>query len=101
MNPADKTLEWETTFALTVLKYETERGYRGNKPQPSYRHKAQLAKTRPAFTIKEYSRLYKAIRRWMHEEKVLEMVCSQSIVVQISGSIPWNGRGICMDGVRC
>jgi integrase len=69
MNPADKTLEWETTFALTVLKYATERGYRGNKPQPSYRHKAQLAKTRPAFTIKEYSRLYKAIRRWMHEEK--------------------------------
>lgn len=26
-------------------------------------------KTRPAFTLKEYSVLYKCIRRWMHEEK--------------------------------
>jgi integrase len=28
-NPADKTLEWESTFALTLLKYAQERGYRG------------------------------------------------------------------------
>ena len=69
LNPADKTLEWETTFALTVLKFAQERGYRGNKPLPTFRHKAQRTKTRPAFTLKEYSRLYKGIRRWMHEEK--------------------------------
>ncbi|MDC3264792.1 site-specific integrase [Planktomarina temperata] len=69
LNPADKTLEWETTFALTVLKYAQERGYRGNKPTPTFRHKAQRTKTRPAFTLKEYSVLYKGIRRWMHEEK--------------------------------
>jgi len=69
LNPADKTLEWETTFALTVLKFAQERGYRGNKPTPTFRHKAQRTKTRPAFTLKEYSVLYKGIRRWMHEEK--------------------------------
>lgn len=69
INPADKTLEWETTFALTVLKFAHERGYRGNKPLPTFRHKAQRTKTRPAFTLAEYSRLYKGIRRWMHEEK--------------------------------
>ena len=69
LNPADKTLEWETTFALTVLKFAQERGYRGNKPTPTFRHKAQRPKTRPAFTLKEYSVLYKGIRRWMHEEK--------------------------------
>ena len=69
INPADKTLEWETTFALTVLKFAHERGYRGNKPLPTFRHTAQRTKTRPAFTLPEYSRLYKGIRRWMHEEK--------------------------------
>lgn len=69
LNPADKTLEWETTFALTVLKYAQERGYRGNVPLPSFRHIAQRAKTRPAFTVEEYRRLYKEMRKWMHEEK--------------------------------
>ena len=69
LNPADKKLGWETTFALTVLKFAQERGYRGNKPVPTFRHKAQRTKTRPAFTLKEYSVLYKGIRRWMHEEK--------------------------------
>jgi integrase len=69
LNPADKTLEWETTFALTVLKYAHERGYRGNKPLPKFRHKAQRAKTRPAFTVEEYRRLYKEMRRWMWEER--------------------------------
>ena len=44
LNPADKTLEWETTFALTVLKFAQERGYRGNKPTPTFRHKAQCNK---------------------------------------------------------
>ena len=69
LNPADKTLEWETTYALTVLKFAHERGYRGNKPLPTFRHKAQRTKTRPAFTLAEYSRLYKGIRRWMYEER--------------------------------
>ena len=69
INPADKTLEWETTFALTVLKFAHERGYRGNKPLPTFRHKAQRTKTRPAFTLAEYRLLYKGIRRWMYEEK--------------------------------
>jgi integrase len=69
LNPADKTLEWETTYAITVLKFAHERGYRGNKPLPKFRHTAQRTKTRPAFTLAEYSRLYKGIRRWMYEEK--------------------------------
>lgn len=69
LNPADKTLEWETTFALTVLKYAQERGYRGNVPQPTFRHIAQRAKTRPAFSIEEYTRLYKTLRAWMFEER--------------------------------
>lgn len=51
INPAYKTLEWETTFALTVLKYAHERGYLGVKSAPNWRYKAQRTPTRPAFTL--------------------------------------------------
>ncbi len=60
LNPADKTLEWETTFALTVLKFAQERGYRGNKPTPTFRHKAQRTKTRPAVYT---ARVQRAVQR--------------------------------------
>ena len=69
INPADKTLEWETTFALTVLKYAHERGYLGVKSAPNWRYKAQRTPTRPAFTLAEYRQLYKGLRRWMWEER--------------------------------
>jgi len=69
INPSDKTLEWETTFAVTVLKWATERGYRGNLPVPKFRHKAQRGKTRPAFSIEEYRKLYKGMRRWIWNAK--------------------------------
>lgn len=67
LNPADKTLEWETTFALTLLKYAHERGYRGNLPLPKFRYKAERNRTRPPFTTEEYRRLYVGMRRWIRE----------------------------------
>lgn len=67
LNPADKTLEWETTFALTLLKYAHERGYRGNKPLPKFRYKAQRNRTRPPFSAEEYRRLYVGMRRWIRD----------------------------------
>jgi integrase len=67
INPADKTLEWETTFALTLLKYAQERGYRGNLPTPKFRHKGDRNQTRPPFTPDEYRRLYVGMRRWIRE----------------------------------
>ncbi len=69
LNPADKTLEWETTFALSLLKFAHERGYRGAKPLPNFRHKASRTVTRPAFNLVEYRQLITGMRRWMHEEK--------------------------------
>ena len=67
--PADKTLEWETTFALTLLKYATEQGYRGTQPVPTYRFKAGKFTVRPAFTVDEYRKLYLELRRWIKETK--------------------------------
>ncbi|MGA1634864.1 MAG: hypothetical protein ACO37C_08270 [Gemmobacter sp.] len=69
INPADKTLEWETTFALTVLKWATERGYRGSLPVPKFRHKADRTKTRPAFSLQEYRVLVRSMRRWIWDGK--------------------------------
>lgn len=67
--PADKTLEWETIFSLTLLKYAHERGYRGAKQLPDYYYKASRVKTRPSFTRIEYKRLYEGMRRWINAEK--------------------------------
>ncbi|HPE80305.1 MAG TPA: hypothetical protein PKZ35_09870 [Gammaproteobacteria bacterium] len=67
LNPADKTLEWETTLAKTILKYAQERGYRGAVPLPTWRYKAEKKIVRPAFTLPEYKRLYEGMRRWIRE----------------------------------
>jgi site-specific recombinase XerD len=65
--PADKTLEWETTFVLTLLRFATQQGYRGIKPMPEYRFKAGRFTVRPAFTLDEYRKLYTEMRRWLKE----------------------------------
>ena len=67
INPADKTLEWESTYAKTVLKYAKERGYLGNKPLPDYRYKAERRIVRPTFTVPEYKKLYTRMRKWIKE----------------------------------
>ena len=67
INPADKTLEWESTYAKTVLKYAKERGYLGAKPLPDYRYKAERRIVRPTFTVPEYKKLYTRMRKWIKE----------------------------------
>jgi integrase len=67
INPADKTIEWEMILAKTLLKFATDRGYRGNKPLPTYRFKAEKTITRPALTLPEYHTLIKRMREWIRE----------------------------------
>ena len=69
VNPADKTLEWEVTFAKTVLNFAHERGYRGKIALPNWRYKAQKRIVRPAFSLVEYRHLYKTMRKWITETK--------------------------------
>lgn len=64
LNPAPKTLEWETTFALQLIKYAHDRGYRGALALPDYRYKASRITTRPAFSDAEYRQLSLAIIKW-------------------------------------
>ena len=67
INPADKTLEWETTLAKTLLKFAYERGYRGKTQLPTYRFKAERAIVRPTFTVAEYWEIIKGMRKGIRE----------------------------------
>lgn len=69
LNPADKTLEWETTFAKTVIKFAHERGYRGKAALPTWRYKAERKIVRPSFTLQEYKLLYTTMRKWIAQTK--------------------------------
>jgi integrase len=67
LNPADKTLEWETTLLKTVLKWAHDKGYRGVKQLPTWRYKTDTRIVRPTFTLPEYKKLYERMRAWIHE----------------------------------
>ena len=67
LNPAEKTLEWEMTFAKTVIKWATEKGYRGNLPRPTYMYWAK-SNPRPTFTPTEYKRIIVQMRRRIKQE---------------------------------
>ena len=69
INPADKTIEWETTLAKTLLKYAHEKGYRGKTQLPTYRFKAERAIVRPTFTVAEYWEIIKGMRKGIKDTK--------------------------------
>jgi len=80
INPADKTLEWETTLAKTLLKFAYERGYRGKTQLPTYRFKAERAIVRPTFTVAEYWEIIKGMRRGIHETKNKEWKYTKELI---------------------
>jgi integrase len=67
LNPADKTLEWETTLIKTVLKWAHDKGYRGAKQLPTWRFKAETRIVRPTFILPEYKQLFERMRAWIRE----------------------------------
>ena len=69
LHPTDKTLQWEVTLGKTVIKWATEKGYRGKMPLPSYSFVPKKKRVRPAFEIWEYKRLYQKLRSRIYETK--------------------------------
>lgn len=65
LHPTDKTMLWEMTLGRTLLKYATERGYRGNVPMPNYRFKLKVHRIRPAFTAREIEVLLETLEAWI------------------------------------
>lgn len=80
LNPADKTLEWETTLAKTLLKFAFERGYRGKTQLPTYRFKAERAIVRPTFTVAEYWEIIKGMRKGIHDTKNKEWKYTKELI---------------------
>jgi integrase len=80
INPADKTLEWETTLAKTLLKFAFERGYRGKTQLPTYRFKAERAIVRPTFTVAEYWEIIKGMRKGIRETKNKEWKYTKELI---------------------
>jgi len=67
LHPTDKTLQWELTLGKTIIRYAHDQGYLGNKALPTFSMKSVQKRARPAFTVPEYVRLYRAMRVWIHE----------------------------------
>ena len=80
INPADKTLEWETTLAKTLLKFAYERGYRGKTQLPTYRFKAERAIVRPTFTVAEYWEIIKGMRKGIRITKNKEWKYTKELI---------------------
>ena len=67
LHPADKTLEWEIMLGKALIKFAHEQGYRGTKALPTFSFSAKNKRVRPAFTLPEYVRLYRGMRKWAAE----------------------------------
>jgi integrase len=72
LNPADKTLQWETTLLKTVLKWAHDKGYRGAKQLPTWHFATTTKIVRPTFNVPEYAVLYRRMRAWIFETDDVE-----------------------------
>ncbi len=80
LHPQYKTLLWELTHGKSLIKWASERGYRGTLPLPTYQFKVERRIVRPAFEMNEYQTLYLTLRRrinevhykpWVHSRRML------------------------------
>jgi integrase len=63
-DPTDKTLQWEITLAKSIIKYAQQQGYRGTIPYPTFAFTPKTARVRPAFSLVDYRKLWRALIRW-------------------------------------
>lgn len=64
LNPTDKTLQWEITLAKSIIKYAQQQGYRGHVPFPTFSFTPKTKRVRPAFSLVDYRKLWRALIRW-------------------------------------
>lgn len=62
LDPTDKTLQWEVMAGKMLVKFAHDRGYRGNKPLPTYSFVPKRKRARPAFTLAEFERIVVALQ---------------------------------------
>jgi integrase len=64
LNPADKTLQWETTLGKSIVRWAHEQGYRGDQLLPTFSFTPKTKRVRPAFELFEYRRLLRTLIKW-------------------------------------
>lgn len=79
LNPADKTLQDESIFALTVLKWAKKQNYRGNQPDAKYYFKASRCKTRPNFTPADFEKLMQTLDKRVAEARPHERYMRETL----------------------
>ena len=79
LNPADKTLQDETVFALTVLKWARKQGYRGELADLKYYFKADRCAVRPSFTQRDYAKLIDTLEKRVAEARPHELYMRETL----------------------
>ncbi len=78
--PTDKTLQWEIMLGKAIIKWATERGLRGNKPNPTFSFTPKVKRVRPAFELPDYRILWRTMlkrirscpnERWKQSRELL------------------------------
>jgi hypothetical protein len=90
LNPADKTLQDETVFALSVLKWAAERGYISESKKLDAYYKADRTIARPHFTQADYAKVIDALQNRIttakpHQRYMREMLMDYVLVLRESG----------------
>lgn len=90
LNPADKTLQDETVFALSVLKWAAERGYISESKKLDAYYKADRTTARPHFTQADYATLIDTLQKRIAAAKpsqryMREMLLDYVLVLRESG----------------
>ena len=68
LNPTDKTLQWEIMLGKAVVRFAHDQGYRGLLPLPTFTFTPKTKRVRPAFTMPEFLKLYRALTTWIIEQ---------------------------------
>lgn len=90
LNPADKTLQDETVFALSVLKWAAERGYVSQSKKLDAYYKADRTTARPHFTQADFAKLVETLQKRISsanakQRYMREMLLDYVLVLHQSG----------------
>ncbi|MDO8973817.1 tyrosine-type recombinase/integrase [Reyranella sp.] len=66
-NPTHKTLQWEIMLGKSIIKYAQQQGYRGAVPFPTFSFTPKTKRVRPAFSLVDYRKLWRALIKWERE----------------------------------
>jgi integrase len=69
LNPTDKTLQWDMMLGKAVVRWAAEQGLRGKQSLPAVTFTPKQKRTRPAFEISEYRRLWRTIFKRVKDAK--------------------------------